>query len=85
MKTLTGCPHVRYAVEPNGRVVVQTLTDGVVNESRRYRNMKAAHKALERHVYCGRRGAAFLGMGDKNRSMDLLWAQSRLNGLKARR
>lgn len=81
MKTLTACPHVRYAVEPNGRVVVQTLSPGgSVNEQRRFRNMKQAHKAFEKNVFCGRRGAAFLPTG-KNRATDLLWAQSRLNGL----
>lgn len=86
MKTLTACPHVRYAVEPNGRVVVQTLSPGgSVNEQRRFRNMKQAHKAFEKNIFCGRRGAAFLGRGDKNRAMDLLWAQSRMNGLKGAR
>jgi len=81
MKTLTACPHVRYAVEPNGRVVVQTLSPGgSVNEQRRFRSMKQAHKAFENNVYCGRRGAAFLPTG-KNRSDDLFWAQSRMNGL----
>jgi hypothetical protein len=84
MKSVPGCEHARYFVEPNGRVVVQTLSPGgSVNDSRRFRNMKAAHKVITKDIYCGKRGAAFLASG-KNRSHDLFWAVNRLDGIDRR-
>lgn len=81
MRPLPGCAHARYHVEANGRVVVQTLSPGgSVNDQRRFRNMKAAHKAISKDIYCGKRGAAFLATG-KERSNDLFWAVNRLSGL----
>lgn len=81
MRPLPACHHAEYHVEPNGRVVVRTLRDGVILDQRRFRDMKAANKAVSKDLYCGKRGAMFLPRGPKNRSMDLFWAQSRLNGL----
>jgi hypothetical protein len=81
MKAVPGCAHARYHVEANGRVVVQTLSPGgSVNDQRRFRNMKQAHKVISKDIYCGKRGAAFLAPG-KNRSHDLFWAVNRLDGV----
>ena len=83
MHPLPQCQHAQINVEANGRVVITTRgPGGHVTDQRRFRNMRAAHKAIARSLYCGARGAVFLPEG-KNRSMDLLWAQSRLNGLGA--